>query len=281
MWQKKKMIFPKIGVALGGGGALGSAHIGVLKVFEENKIPIDYLSGNSIGAVIAALYAFEVKLDDILKLAEKMNWLKISSFVFSKRALLSNEEIGEIITEYLGEVSIEDAPIPLVIMATDIVTGKEAVLRQGTVAKAVMASTAIPGVFTPVEMDNRTLVDGLLVNNVPISPLKGMGAEFTIAVNLGARDKYPEPHDLIDILINSYEIAIDTTTALRLKSADFVLQLQLEDYAHRDSSPALELFKKGYQTTQSELPQLLKAIRRKKRKHFFLGKFITSLVPDS
>ena len=180
IFRRKK----KIGLALGGGAVLGAAHIGVLKAIEEFNIPISYIAGTSIGAIISAFYAFGKNWEEMAILLKGLNWLDISRISLSQFGLLSNKKLGKLITDNLGDVTFDEACIPLAMIATDITSGEKVVLKSGNVAAAVMASSCIPGIFIPVEIDNRLLVDGELVENVPVTPLKEMGANFIISVDL-------------------------------------------------------------------------------------------------
>lgn len=174
----------RIGLALGGGAAKGIAHIGVLKAFEEEQIKIHCISGTSAGALIASYYAFGRPAESILSICSTLNLSKIINFTFERGGLFSTNAIREMIHRDLGDVRIEDAEIPLAICATDIETGEQLIFREGNLADVVCASMAVPGLFVPVEIDGRILVDGGLVENVPISPLAKMGAGITVAVDL-------------------------------------------------------------------------------------------------
>ncbi len=180
IFRRKK----NIGLAFGGGAVLGAAHIGVLKAIEEFNIPISYIAGTSIGAIISAFYAFGKNWEEMAILLKGLNWLDISRISLSQFGLLSNKKLGKLITDNLGDVTFDEACIPLAMIATDITSGEKVVLKSGNVAAAVMASSCIPGIFIPVEIDNRLLVDGELVENVPVTPLKEMGANFIISVDL-------------------------------------------------------------------------------------------------
>ena len=178
----------KIGLALCGGAVLGAAHVGILRAFEEKGLRIHCLTGTSIGALISALYAFGTPLDEIEAVVTGMGWLDVTSFVPSKLGLLSNQKLGDIVTDILGEVRIEESPLPIAFIAADLRSGEKVLLNHGDVATAVMASACIPGLFIPVEFEDRLLVDGGLVEIVPISPLREMGAEFVVGVDLRAHD---------------------------------------------------------------------------------------------
>ena len=172
----------KIGLALGGGAVLGAAHVGVLRALEEFDISINCVAGTSIGAFISAFFAFNKHWTEIKEITLDLNWLDISALSLSKMGLLSNEKLGKLITEHIGDVNFAKADIPIAMISTDISNGEKIILKEGKVADAVMASTCIPGIFIPLEIGNKLLVDGGIVENVPITPLKEMGADFVIGV---------------------------------------------------------------------------------------------------
>ncbi len=178
----------KVGLALGGGAVLGAAHIGVLKALEEKGIGADLVSGTSVGSFIGALYAFGMNWEKIDAVAGDLKWLDVSRISISQYGLLSNSKLGDLIEEFLGDVTFEDSPIPLAVVATDISNGEEVVLGKGSVAQAVMAA-AVSRDICPRGDRGRLLVDGGVVENVPIAPLQSMGAEFIIAVDLNSGRK--------------------------------------------------------------------------------------------
>ncbi|RME51978.1 MAG: patatin [Deltaproteobacteria bacterium] len=237
---------PRIGLALGGGAARGTAHIGVLKAFEENGLRPDLLAGTSIGAFIGALYAFGKPLDAIKEMARKMRWLDVTNFTVSRYGLLSNGEMRKVLEREIGSVTFEESPIPLAFVAADISTGERVVIDRGDVAEGVMASSCLPGIFVPVERQGRLLVDGGIVENVPISPLRKMGADLVIAVDLNGSHSYDRPENLIDVILNMLDIAIDTTTRIQLREADVLISLDLARYSRTDTSDADELYAEGY-----------------------------------
>ena len=131
-----------IGLALSGGAARGIAHIGVLKALEEQDIPIKFISGTSVGAIIAALYAFDIELDEIGRFAKSLNLSKVSSFKLSKYGLFDNHNLKDLLYQYIGDSRIEDSKLPLAIIATDISSGEKVILNSGSVCDAVCASSA-------------------------------------------------------------------------------------------------------------------------------------------
>lgn len=235
----------KIGIALGGGSILGAAHIGVLRAFEAENIAFSAISGTSIGALVSALYAFGVSVDDIEEIAVDLDWLDVSGFAFSRLGLLSNEKMGKMIIDVLGDVQFQDARIPLSVVATDVGRFEKVILDSGDVARAVMASTCLPGIFIPVEIDGRMLVDGGLMENVPVSPLIAQHMDTVIGVDLNAGRKFKNPEDLIDVLINAIDIAIDNATRLQTQKADWVIAPALSAYNRTDRGHVRALIREG------------------------------------
>lgn len=179
---------PGIAIALGGGMARGFAHIGVLNVLERHGIRPDIVAGTSIGAVAGAAY-LAGKLDDLEEWALSLNRLKILSYLdlrVRSAGLIGGKRLMSLLESHFSDMNIEDFKHPFITIATDLVTGHEVWLRRGPVIEAVRASFALPGVFPPVERNHRFLVDGALVNPVPISACQAMGARMTIGVDLHA-----------------------------------------------------------------------------------------------
>lgn len=176
----------KIGLALGTGSARGWAHIGVINALNEANIKVDYVAGVSIGAVVGAVYAAG-NINALEDVALQVNWKQILSFidiVFPKSGLIDGNKIADFIRMYIKAKNIEDLPLPFCAVSTDLTTGKEIMIKKGDIVEAVRASISTPGIFTPVIKDNMTLVDGGIVNSVPVSVVRKMGADIVIAVDL-------------------------------------------------------------------------------------------------
>jgi len=246
--------YRKLGVALGGGAAYGAAHIGVLKAFEELDIRPEYISGTSIGAFVAAHYAFGTSIKEIEQIGLELDWLDVTGIKLSKLGLLSNERLGKKVIDQLGKVTIEKSKIPLCMIATNICTGKKVVLTEGPLHKAVMASTCLPGIFTPVNWNDDMLVDGVLCENVPVSPLRDMGAEDVIAVDLTTNRNYKCPEDIIDVLNNTFDIGLNNMIQQQLKSDQTTLiQPQLTAYNKADTGKSQKLIQEGYEAAMDAL----------------------------
>jgi NTE family protein len=246
--------YRNLGVALGGGAAYGAAHVGVLKAFVELGIKPEYISGTSIGAFVAAHYAFGTPIDEIEKIGLELDWLDVTGIKLSKLGLLSNERLGKKVIDQIGKVTIERSVIPLAMIATDICTSNKVVLNEGPLHKAVMASTCLPGVFVPVEWDNMLLVDGVLCENVPVSPLREMGAVDVIAVDLTTNRKYKCPEDIIDVLTNTFDIGLNNMIREQLDNDQTTLiQPELTAYNKADTGKAENLIREGYEATMKAL----------------------------
>ena len=177
---------PRVGLALGSGSARGLAHIGVLRALDEAGIAVDCIAGTSIGALIGAVYASR-KLDALENAMRDLDWRAIASLldvVFPRSGLIDGRKIADFIRRHVHSDPIETLPIEFCAVATDIETGEEVALGSGDLVEAVRASISVPGIFTPVLSGERILVDGGLVNPVPISVARAMGAEVVIAVDL-------------------------------------------------------------------------------------------------
>lgn len=240
----------KTGLALGGGAVLGAAHIGVLKAIKEEEIEVSYIAGTSIGAFVGALYAFGKGWEEIKEIALTISWSDISKISLSKYGLLSNHKLKTVITEHIGDAIIEDAAIPLAIIAADVTTGEKVVLKKGSVVDAVMASTCMPGIFKPVKYNDRLLVDGGIVENVPIYTLLEMGAKYTIGVDLNAKHTYNMPENILDVISNSFHILMQASAKLQTEDADLLIKPDLSAFNRKDIKQINELFDKGYKDSK-------------------------------
>ncbi len=196
----------KIGLALGSGGMRGLAHVGVLKVLERENIPIDCIAGCSIGSLIGALYCAGLKPDVIFKLAKhikRRHWL---DFIVPKMGLIAGDRVLDTIRILTKKKSFADLDIPLAIVATDLLQGKEIVFNEGEVAAAVRASISVPGVFVPFQYQGMLLVDGAVLSPTPIDIVRKMGAEIVIAVDLAHQEINSKIDNIFDVIIQSIDI---------------------------------------------------------------------------
>lgn len=174
----------KVGLALSGGFAKGLSHIGVLEVIENEMISIDYIAGTSIGALIGALWAKGFKASEIRELASTIEWKEMLDFTIPREGFLEGKKIQEFLDRILKGAEFKDLKIPMGIVALDIRNGEKVVFQKGNVAQAIRCSISYPGIFTPVRLANRELIDGGIVDPIPVDVVREMGANFVIAVNL-------------------------------------------------------------------------------------------------
>lgn len=268
----------RIGLALGGGAAKGIAHVGVLKAIEENELKIDYISGTSIGALVASYYAFGKDIKTLESISSEMSFASLIGFKLQKQGIFSTKSIKEMVERDLGKVCIEQSRIPLAICATDISTGQQVVLREGQLADAICASMAVPGIFVPVEINGKILVDGGITENVPVSALEQMGAGITLAVDLNGSPRYQEPKDIIAIMSNAIDIAIDLRTREQIRKADLVLSLDLGNFSRLGNGQEFEeLVRLGYEGMQNKLNQFF--WYRRTRYLFYIKKLLLLIAP--
>jgi NTE family protein len=195
---------PKIlGLALGGGAVRGAAHIGVLQVLEREGIVPDIIVGTSIGAAVGAAYAAGVSTAEISRLFHMARWHRLARLTWRNRlSLLDTEPLEALIQASIGVPTFEQLPRRFAAVACDILTGERVVLQSGSLARAVCASAAIPGLFPPVELDDWLLVDGGVVDNLPVDVARELGADYVIAVDLFPPPRGTQrPANLFEVLI--------------------------------------------------------------------------------
>lgn len=203
---------PKVGLALGGGGARGLAHIGVLKFLRAKGVKIDMVAGVSMGAFMAAYYSLGLDLDKLEKEAVSFTKTKairkLMDLAPSGRAILKGQKAQKFIAELLGgNRDFKEAKIPLTIVATNLSDGREVILKKGSINQAILASISVPGIFPPVEINNNYLIDGGVVNPTPVDAVKKMGADIVIGVDLiMKRDVRIKEPNLVVTLLSAYEI---------------------------------------------------------------------------
>ncbi|MBN4054410.1 patatin-like phospholipase family protein [Nitrospira defluvii] len=294
----------KIGLALGGGGARGIAHIGVLQVLEQEGIQIDRISGTSFGSIVGAIYAqnpnakmLEKRVIKFLNseqfrrtkiffikrhFEEKKNkgfFTSIKSYLqkgifwgisLQKTSFISEENFLSQFTELLDDHQIEDTVIPFSAVATDITNGKEIVLSKGPIRRLVSASCAIPGVFPPIHIDHLQLIDGGWVNQIPVSSLRKRGVEFIIAVDISS-DETSDPKTFssgLDIVLRANEITRTTLTHIQTENADYIIRPQLEKIHWSDFWRYDEAIQKGKEAAMASIEPLKRMLWKNRVKRF-------------
>ena len=250
---------PMIGVALGGGFARGMAHIGVLKVLEEEGIPIRIVTGTSVGALIGASYCSGLALEELEKVAHTCRFTTFARWTVSRYGFASNDRMVSFLNRTLKVKTFEELRIPLGVTATDFNSGEGIVFHSGSIIDPVRASCAYPGMFLPVEIRGRYLVDGMLSHPVPTRPLREMGAERVLAVHLkGTWAKGGAPRHLFDVIGQSFAIAQDAMSSLWKDAADVIVEPDVAGFAYDDFKRSGELIKAGEVAMRQALPQVRK-----------------------
>lgn len=258
---KKPVIKVKAGIAFGGGGTRGFAHLGAIKAFEECGIEFSYIAGTSAGALAGGLYACGVKSEEIISFAKE---LKVKDIRNSKLIFFASDSynIEKFVKQLIGDKTFEELDKPLSIIAVDLKSGDEVVLKSGSIAKAISASCAVPGVFTPVVLDDYNLVDGGVVNPIPSDILRMMGAEKVVSIDLNsARGNGTDSLKMLDVLFASFRIAMKSTAIKGVINSDIIINPDLSKYKASSPKGMEEMIKIGYDVTMQamdEIKELLK-----------------------
>ena len=217
---------PSVGLVLSGGGARGLAHIGVLRVLEREGIPVDLLAGTSMGGIMAAGYAAGMSSYDLereaLAATRKRHMLHLADPGLPNGGLIRGQRVFDYFKQVFGEKTFSELHLPLAVVAVDLNSHQEVILNEGSVALALRATTSLPGLFMPAEMNGRRLVDGGVLNNLPVDVVRKMGAEVVIAVDIGLTyaggiGQWIGNHRWVpDGIANSLEVLDDTLYALRI-----------------------------------------------------------------
>jgi NTE family protein len=248
---------PSIGLALGGGFARGLAHIGVLKVLEEEKIPINFIAGTSVGALIGAVYASGVCPKEMAEIAGLVRFRDFARWTVSRLGFASNDRMTTMLRRWLKVKTFEELRVPLAVIATDFVTGEAVVFRSGELIGPIRASCAYPGMFLPVTLNGRLMVDGMLAYSVPTTPLREMGAERVLAVYLKAHWVNPgPPRSVFDVIGQSFSIAQTKMCSLWQADADVVMEPEVQGVAYDAFDRAPDLVRAGEEAARRALPRI-------------------------
>ena len=250
---------PAVGVALGGGFARGIAHIGVLKVLEEEGVPIRVVTGTSVGALIGACYCCGLSCEELEEVARSVRFTTFARWTLSRYGFATNDRMVEFLNRTLKVKTFEELRVPLGVTATDFNSGEGVVFHSGTIIDPVRASCAYPGMFLPVNIRGRWLVDGMLSYPVPTRPLREMGADRVLAVHLrGQWSKNGAPRHLFDVIGQSFAIAQDRMSDLWRSPADLVIEPDVAGFAYDDFKRAGELIRAGEVAMRKALPEVRK-----------------------
>lgn len=258
----------KIGLALGSGGPRGLAHIGVIKVLEENNIPIDFIAGSSIGAMVGGFYAATKDIQYVERVALGTDRRTMFSFLDPsfRQGLLAGDKVKRFIESHLDGITFDDLAVPLSVIATNIKNGDIVVINKGKVASAIRASISLPLLFKPVEIKGQLLADGALSAPVPVEVVRKMGADFVIAVNLDA-DYFANGSDKSNTF-GFYKIADNSINLLRhhlaqwnIKDADVVIDPRPGNANWSNFWNGKDIILAGERAAKKALPRLRKLLK--------------------
>ncbi|HUI72895.1 MAG TPA: patatin-like phospholipase family protein [Spirochaetia bacterium] len=251
----------RIGLALGGGAALGLAHIGVLKVLSEEGIGVDCVAGTSAGSVVGAAYCAGRSWRQIWDAARRLEWSHLVSLTIPRQGMMRLDRLERYIEATTGVQDFAGLRIPFAAVATDLERGEPVVFTSGSVAKAVRASCSVPGLFEPLRLGEVALVDGGLVNDVPADVARGLGADIVIAVNLHSRRlQSGPPRNILDIAYYTFDILLTNSAQKGMSSADIVVSPDLQGFHYRNLKRADELVIRGEQAMRAGVQELRRLI---------------------
>lgn len=247
----------KLGIALGGGFARGIAHIGVLKVLEDANIPISYVAGTSVGALIGAIYCSGVSAAEMEKIACRVRFRDFARWTISRMGFASNQRMIGFLNSVLKVKIFEELRIPLAVTATDFASGNGAVFNSGPLVDPVRASCAYPGMFLPVNVNGQLCVDGMLAHPVPTQPLRDAECTHILAVHLKGRwGTAAGPRHLFDVIGQCFAIAQDKNGGLWRPWADLVIEPNVSAFKYDDFECTPDLLRAGEEVMRAALPQV-------------------------
>lgn len=250
-------------MALGGGFSRGYAHLGVLQVLEEEKVPIACIAGSSIGSILGAAYASGLPLECIIEKCRKIRFRDFGRWRVSRFGLASNDRLGALVHRFFDSRQFEDMSIPLVVIATDLDTGDPVLFKQGNLAEPIRASCAFPGLFEPVQIGTRYLADGGLVAPVPTRATREMGAEIVVGISVGMHDgRRGAPTNIFQVVSRAVSAAQKHQLESWERHASLVLRPAVQSLAWDDFERIDEAIEAGAAAARAALPRLLALLNK-------------------
>ena len=248
---------PTLGLALGGGFARGIAHIGVLKVLEEEGIPVDFVAGTSVGSIIGAGYCSGMTAAELSDLARTLRLSSLARLTLSRYGFYNNDRMVRFFERVLKQHRFEDLKIPLAIVATEFRTGEPAVFTEGKLVDPIRASCAYPGMFLPVEIGGKSYIDGMLAYPVPTTPLRQMGADCVLGIYLSAHwNQARPPKHVFEVIGQCFSIAQAKLADSWKKDASLVIEPELAGFSYDCFERTPELITVGEMAMKAALPQV-------------------------
>ncbi len=267
MRQPAKKTRPNLGLALSGGSARGLAHIGVLKVFQEHNIPVDCVAGTSMGSMVGAFFANGMSVKMIEHLAARMERRLWMDLTIPRMGIIAGDKITDILCFLTRKRTFAELEIPFATCATDLYSGKSITLKEGRVADAVRASISIPGVFPPVPWKDYLLVDGGVLNRVPVDVVREMGPDIVVAVDVGHHVGEPRISNFLDVIVQSIDIMSRELHKDRVLQADVLICPHLEEVSPSQFHKVPEAVAAGYAAAREALPQIENLLQRKESRN--------------
>jgi NTE family protein len=256
-----------LGLALGSGGSRGVAHIGFLKALEEVGVKPDYITGSSMGAVVGAAYAAGLTVEQMKEAVYSLRLLDLITFTGKRGGVSGTKKIRELLIKYIGDITFADLKIPFRCYAVDMISQNLIEFSTGSVIDAVVASASIPVVFHPLEKDGMRLIDGGILERVPVSQVKAMGADVVVGVDvLGLRDASEDAPNVLKMLIETIDVMDNHRTARRKEDfkdiIDFWLEPDLGTMSQYDLRQIRFAYEKGYELGKNYANDIRKALKR-------------------
>ncbi len=246
---------PKIGLALSGGGVRGISHLGVLKALNEAGIYPTHLSGSSAGAIAGTMYCSGYKPEEILRIIVDTNYFKFIRPAISLKGILTMSQVEKLLEMYIKENDFSKLEIPMTVAATDIQRGKVVYFSEGEIIKPVLASSCIPGMFEPIKYDDKYLIDGGVLNNLPVEPLDGI-CDSIIGVNCNHLPEESNVKNMKNLIERSVIMSMNYNVYSRQSKCDHFIEAHgLGKYGVLDIRKAGQIFKFGYNTTVEYIEQ--------------------------
>lgn len=258
---------PKVGLALGSGGARGFAHLGVLKALSDHSIPIDMIAGSSMGALVGSFYAFGHDIDQLIKLSKAFKRQYYIDFTVPKMGFIAGNRVKNLIRLFMHGKNLEELNIPVAVIATDLQTGEKVVFKEGPIADIVRASISIPGVFVPEKVHGRLMIDGGVADRVPVSTVKEMGANIVIGVDVSRVNRRAEILTVYDVIMQSLDILQMEIMIARDEESDMMIYPPVEHLSGRAFKNIGEIIKIGEEATLLKMPMIRKAIAKWQKEH--------------
>ena len=247
-----------VGLALSGGAVRGAAQIGAIAVLEENDIPIEVISGTSAGAAVGALYAAGSSSEQMLDFMQQLSWPRTTRFAGTKQlGFFSTNPFQDRLRDAIEATTFDELDTKLIVVACDVLTGARVLLCEGDVVTAVAASTAVPGLFVPIEDGNTLLIDGGAIDNYPVTVPHEFGADTVIGIDIGAQPHDRKPRNAAEVLLAYMEVK-SRSTGVRVADVDIVPDVR--DFSSFDFGSIPEMYERGRTAALEKLPEILELV---------------------